>query len=184
MIIDFFFFFQAEDGIRGGHVTGVQTCALPICRRRSRGGTLMSEVDPNARLWDLLRGAMATKAFGIAADLEVADALAGGPRSVAKLAKKTGADAGTLYRILRALASDGVFAEEQPGVFSNSEASELLRKDQPGSWPEFAHLFGAVFYDAVATMDARSGGETFAEAFGTDFWAWLEQHPAERSSFD
>src|SRR6266508_3446601 len=26
------FFFQAEDGIRDGHVTGVQTCALPICR--------------------------------------------------------------------------------------------------------------------------------------------------------
>src|SRR5690625_6924788 len=26
-----FFFFQADDGIRGGHVTGVQTCALPIC---------------------------------------------------------------------------------------------------------------------------------------------------------
>src|SRR5439155_12892633 len=26
------FFFQAEDGIRGGHVTGVQTCALPIYR--------------------------------------------------------------------------------------------------------------------------------------------------------
>src|SRR5437660_12032568 len=25
------FFFQAEDGIRDGHVTGVQTCALPIC---------------------------------------------------------------------------------------------------------------------------------------------------------
>src|SRR5690625_5321968 len=29
---DFFFFFQAEDGIRDGHVTGVQTCALPIFR--------------------------------------------------------------------------------------------------------------------------------------------------------
>src|SRR5438309_6658682 len=28
-----FFFFQAEDGIRDGTVTGVQTCALPICRR-------------------------------------------------------------------------------------------------------------------------------------------------------
>src|SRR6266702_5520140 len=26
-----FFFFRAEDGIRDGHVTGVQTCALPIC---------------------------------------------------------------------------------------------------------------------------------------------------------
>src|SRR5207253_8162807 len=30
-IFFFFFFFQAEDGIRDGHVTGVQTCALPIC---------------------------------------------------------------------------------------------------------------------------------------------------------
>src|SRR5690606_39583069 len=29
-------FFQAEDGIRGFHVTGVQTCALPICSRRVR----------------------------------------------------------------------------------------------------------------------------------------------------
>src|SRR5439155_16690486 len=31
----FFFFFQAEDGIRDGHVTGVQTCALPISLRRT-----------------------------------------------------------------------------------------------------------------------------------------------------
>src|SRR5690625_7401860 len=30
-----FFFFQAEDGIRGGHVTGVQTCALPISLTRA-----------------------------------------------------------------------------------------------------------------------------------------------------
>src|SRR5207253_5812724 len=43
-----FFFFQAEDGIRDGHVTGVQTCALPIsrcsgarswCSRRHRSPT-------------------------------------------------------------------------------------------------------------------------------------------------
>src|SRR5690625_1375819 len=29
-VTSYFFFFQAEDGIRDGHVTGVQTCALPI----------------------------------------------------------------------------------------------------------------------------------------------------------
>src|SRR5215510_4459610 len=44
MNVDFIFFFQAEDGIRDGHVTGVQTCALPISSRpqawdvRSSGG--------------------------------------------------------------------------------------------------------------------------------------------------
>src|SRR5690625_5464218 len=31
------FFFQAEDGIRDGHVTGVQTCALPIYHERTGG---------------------------------------------------------------------------------------------------------------------------------------------------
>src|SRR5437870_9593545 len=35
----FFFFFQAEDGIRDGHVTGVQTCALPIWQLEPRAGT-------------------------------------------------------------------------------------------------------------------------------------------------
>src|SRR6266487_6899297 len=33
----FFFFFQAEDGIRDGRVTGVQTCALPIYHREAAG---------------------------------------------------------------------------------------------------------------------------------------------------
>src|SRR5690606_39736772 len=33
---NFFFFFTAEDGIRDFHVTGVQTCALPISARRPR----------------------------------------------------------------------------------------------------------------------------------------------------
>src|SRR5437870_13836794 len=43
-MVFFFFFFQAEDGIRDGHVTGVQTCALPICGfvmvRESRPATM------------------------------------------------------------------------------------------------------------------------------------------------
>src|SRR5690606_40745583 len=38
----FFFFFQAEDGIRDFHVTGVQTCALPICRESGPFGSHIS----------------------------------------------------------------------------------------------------------------------------------------------
>jgi hypothetical protein len=40
--------------------------------------------------------------------------------------------------LLGALASDGVFAEEQRGVFRNTSASELRRG---GGWADFAHLF-------------------------------------------
>src|SRR5690606_40955377 len=40
----FFFFFQAEDGIRDFHVTGVQTCALPIFDARGYGKTRSQNV--------------------------------------------------------------------------------------------------------------------------------------------
>jgi O-methyltransferase domain len=144
----------------------------------------MIEVAPETRLWNLLRGAMTTRAFAIATELRVADALARGPRSVAELAEEVDADADTLQRILRALSSDGVFAEADPGVFRNNDASEQLCRDHPSSWPEFAHLFGGVFYDAVATMDPRASEETFSRAFGTDFWSWLAENPEERGAFD
>jgi hypothetical protein len=144
----------------------------------------MSDVDPEHRLWDLLRGALATKAFGIAADLGVADKLAAGSRPVGELAEETGADSDTLHRILRALASDGVFAEDEPGVFRNTEASELLRSDRADRWPEFAHLFGEVCFAAVGSLNPRRTDVAFTRAYGTDFWSWLAEHPAERSNFD
>src|SRR5207253_3919993 len=43
------FFFQAEDGIRDGHVTGVQTCALPICKIY---GSLLTGVDHISHTYD------------------------------------------------------------------------------------------------------------------------------------
>jgi hypothetical protein len=144
----------------------------------------MSEVDPNARLWGLMRGAMATKALGVTADLGVADALARGPRSISELAQETGANVDTLHRLLRALASDGVFAEDEPGIFRNTEASELLRGDNASRWREFAHLFGDVFYTAVAGMDPQTSEPTFKRTYGTGFWQWLAANPEERASFD
>ena len=143
----------------------------------------MSERPAEADLWDFLRGAMMSKALGFAADLEVAEGLAQGPRPVGELAREAGVDADGLHRVLRALASDGVFAEGDPGVFQQTEASELLL--QPG-WKAFAHLFGGVFYEAIGDLDraARTGSATFPESFGEEFWPWLGAHPDERARFD
>src|SRR6185295_1436710 len=49
MLCCFFFFFQAEDGIRDIGVTGVQTCALPICNQGGRIGDVRRR-DPHGAL--------------------------------------------------------------------------------------------------------------------------------------
>ena len=50
LVCVFFFFFQAEDGIRDVAVTGVQTCALPICERLG-GVEEMMEKEERRRCW-------------------------------------------------------------------------------------------------------------------------------------
>jgi len=141
----------------------------------------MSEREPEAVLWDFLRGATMTRALALAANYRIAELLAEQPQSVQHLAREADVDADALQRLLRALASDGVFAEDERGVFRNTEASELLRRD---GWTEFAHLFGSVFSDATSTLDPRVSEETFTRRFGTDFWSWLEANPEERVAFD
>jgi O-methyltransferase domain len=140
----------------------------------------MSEVASEAKVWDILRGALATRTLGIVAGLGIPQALAAGARSVEDLARDAGADADALHRLLRALASEGVFAEEERGVFRNTPASELLLTS---GWDDFAVLFGGVWYRAVERLDA-SGKAVFPDIFGTDFWAWLAEHPEERARFD
>ena len=140
----------------------------------------MSERPPEEQLWDLLRGALGTRALAIVSELHVADALAHGPNDVADVARQVGANPDALHRLLRALASDGVFAEDAPGVFRNTPASELL---QGGGWSDFARLFGGISYRAATGLDP-TGEPPLSRDFGTDFWAWLAEHPQERLSFD
>jgi hypothetical protein len=140
----------------------------------------MSERPPELIGWDLLRGALATRAYAIVAELRVAHVLAEGPRPVDEVARTVGADPDVLHRLLRALASDGVFAEQERGVFANTPASERLLQDGEAA---FAHLFGGVFHRTAGALDA-GGKPSFADVYGTDFWAWLGSNPAERSAFD
>jgi O-methyltransferase domain/Dimerisation domain len=139
----------------------------------------MTALEAEERLWLLLRGALGTRALALAADLGIADALADGPRSAADLGDELGADADTLRRLLRVLAGEGIFAEEEPGLFRNTEASELLR----GGWGSFAHFFGGAWLQATGALEA-SGRAAFPDLFGADFWSWLADNRGERAAFD
>src|SRR6266536_3720562 len=89
------------------------------------------EPSPGVLLMQMAQGVMVAKAVQAAAVLGVADLLADGPRPVADRAGATGTHAGSLERLLRALASRGIFRSAD-GCYANTPLSDALR-DVPGS---------------------------------------------------
>ena len=97
-----------------------------------------SQIQPNPVEFtmQLATGYMASSCLNAVTRLKIADLLAHGPKSVADLASVASVNEDILYRVLRALASVGVFVESEHRVFANSPFSEVLRTDVPGSmWP-------------------------------------------------
>src|SRR5471032_2566953 len=93
----------------------------------------MRLMNPAQQVLQVATGYMASSALYAATTLNIADHLTPGPKDAAALAKATGANKDALYRVLRLLASLGIFDEVAPRKFALTPASELLRKDVPGS---------------------------------------------------
>lgn len=142
---------------------------------------------PGEQLRRLVFGYRISQAIGVAAELGIADLVHSGPRSAEELASETGVDASSLYRVLRLLASEGVFAETEEGRFVLTPMAEALRSDVPGSlrtvamfntretyWRTWAHLTHAV----------RTGEPAFDRVHGMDFFAYYRQHAEEGELFD
>src|SRR5438105_1830059 len=98
--------------------------------------TAQSGPTPEQIVMQMTMGHVQAAAMHIAAKLGIADLLANGPRPVAELAKKTSVNEDALYRLLRALASNGLFAESAPRTFALTDAAQALRT-QPGSMRDF-----------------------------------------------
>jgi hypothetical protein len=78
-------------------------------------------------VFQLITGHIVASAVNIAAQLGIADRLANGPRTAADLARDCSVDEGALYRVLRALASVGVFTETAPRTFDLTPAGAALQ---------------------------------------------------------
>lgn len=140
---------------------------------------------PDARLARLTDGYVVTQLLWVAAELRIADALAGGPRTAEELADKVGADAVALRRVLRGLAAEEVF-EELPGRrFGLTATGELLREGVEGSQRGAVLARGGLYYGALAgLLDAvRESGTPFERVHGTTFFQYLDAHPADSARF-
>jgi hypothetical protein len=140
-----------------------------------------------AELMGIATGYQRSRALAVATELGVADLLRDGPRPVGDLARATRTHEPTLYRLLRALASIGVFHEDGGRSFSLTPMGQLLRNDAPISAGAVARFFGRDYHWTAWTQllhSIRTGENASRAALGTDVWTYREQQPEENEIFN
>ena len=142
---------------------------------------------PAAFLTQILMGSLASQALYVAAKLGIADLLADSPKTVEQLAKSTSTDAPSLYRVMRALASIGVFTEQNKGTFAITASAEPLRSDAPNSlrdvtifWGEDWHweVWGKILYSV------RTGKSAWAQIHGDEVFEYFSKNPEASQIFN
>ncbi len=144
------------------------------------------EVSPQEQMLAMIGGFWVARSLYLAAEIGVADVFDGQPKTVAQLAAGTNTDPRSLYRLLRALASVGVFTEVADQTFALTPLGETLGTNNPES----------MRYTAIAQMgedhslgwgnglhSLRTGEIAFDQATGMSIWDYYVQHPVLEQKF-
>lgn len=146
----------------------------------------MSDNSNHLKLDKMITGYWISQAIYAAAKLDVAGHLKNGDKTVDELAADTGTNSDALYRLLRALASVGVFSESKHRSFSLTALAELLRDDVPGSKRALALMSGDEQFAAWTEIEhsIRTGEKAFDKVFGQPIFDYLGEHPEKAKIFD
>ncbi|MQA01210.1 MAG: methyltransferase [Streptosporangiales bacterium] len=151
----------------------------------------MTEDDSAPSAWAALGPLMdlaTPMALRVAATLRIADLMGDGPVAVESLAERSGTDVDALSRLLRHLATRGVFAEPDPGRFAAGGLGRLLHSDHPAGMRTWLDLDGfggrmdLAFTELLHTV--RTGEPAWPRVFGQPFWDHLAADRHLAASFD
>jgi hypothetical protein len=146
----------------------------------------MSEQNPFGTILMLACGYWAPRCLHVVAELGIADRIGEEPRTAEAMAVEVGAHAPSLSRLLRAVASLGVF-EEVDGRYRHSPASLLLRSDHPQSQRSFVRMMGmAVHWAAYGELEhaVRTGESAMSRIAPGGTFEFFASHPHESRLFD
>jgi hypothetical protein len=156
--------------------------------KRSKAG--MNEatqelMPPHIAILETLVGGWRAQALYVAAKLGIADLVKDEPKTVGELADATGTNANSLFRVLRALASIGVF-EEQGGRISLTPLAQPLLSGVPGSMRPTAIMFGEEHQHAWGNIlhSVRTGETAFDNVYGMNCFEHFEKNPEAAAIFN
>jgi hypothetical protein len=138
------------------------------------------------KLLEMISGYWVSQSIYAAAKLGIADLLKDGPQHIDQLAQAVEADVQSLYRLMRGLASVGVFIEVENRHFRMTPIGEHLQTGNPNSLRFLALLFGKEQYQAWADIvySVRSGKCAYEHQNGTSFFHYLEQDVEAAQTFN
>jgi hypothetical protein len=148
-------------------------------------------VPPNVEAAQLVMqagtGYILSSALQVATTLEIAEKLASGPKTAAQLAPLSGVLEDPLYRVLRVLASVGIFREIEGKQFVNTPASEMLRKNTPGTMYSMARWMSEpmhfrVYADIMHSM--TTGQPAFQKTTGKPVFEYMPNDPEMAELFN
>lgn len=146
----------------------------------------MTDGSAHQQLDGMIVGYWISQAIYAAAKFNIADHLKDGPKSVDELAEATATNPDALYRLLRALASRGIFAEGEPRQFSLTPLAEPLQSDVPDSKRALALMSGDEQFRAWAEIEysIQTGKIAFDKVFGKPIFDYLGENPDKARIFD
>jgi len=142
------------------------------------------ELPPPAQLMKYIVGRWISKPIYVAAELGIADMLADGPKSIEELAQASQSHAPSLYRMMRALASVGIFFETEAKRFELTPMAEYLKT---GAMRSIALMFNSDWSDKAwgYFLDSvKTGVTAFEKAHGMSVSDWLEKNPQAAEVFN
>lgn len=148
--------------------------------------TVPPEVPAGKLVFQVASGYMASAALQVAMRLDIAARLSNGPRPVADLAREAGVQTDGLYRVLRALAGLGIFAESSPRTFALTPAAELLRRG-PGSLGDgIEFITDPLHFEtyAEALHSVQTGQPAAEKVVGMPLFEYLAKTPQWSTSFN
>jgi hypothetical protein len=144
---------------------------------------------PHEQILAITAGFWQSRALAVAAELELAEHLAEGPLHVDVLASRTRTHPPTLFRLLRALETLGVFSQVSHRVFANTPASDCLRSSVPNSqwaWVRAQLSVGGGVYEGWSGLSGsiRTGETAFDQVLGYSFWEFYRRNPEAAAIFN
>lgn len=144
---------------------------------------------PHEQILAITAGFWQSRALAVAAELELADLLAAGPLHIDAIASRTKTHAPSLFRLLRALESLGIFSQTSPMVFANTPPSECLRKNVPNTqwaWVRAQLSVGGGVYEGWSGLGGsiKAGDTAFDQVLGCSLWEYYRRRPEAGTIFN